>query len=612
MPYKFEKLFAADPERPELVAANGLITIYQPGDPTKAPVPIKDALSGVTLPNPLPVNAAGWGPAVEHESLDRLAWEGGGFSNIMTSYEGIKEEAVAARHAADEARAAAQEAARGAEAPTVEAVASAITSPGPAREAIGAVVTAGIDGLRPDNGGKPVGKGELAVNVRDYGATGNGVAVETALIQAAIDATPTGGTLIFPGNFTYNLGAGVLEVTRAIRVEGGSFRSATGRAIRVTGSGAEIRGANITGPGTTVPYVKGNPGIEVRGTNTGYITAKIIGCTIRGMRDTGIAAEYVRDIEVSGNTVENFRYAGIMLNSVKRGTVSYNTVREAVQDTVGLSYGIAISDLENTVAARSEDVSVSFNHVEGVRDGEGIDTHGGKNITFASNTVKECRNGIVLTVGSNNRTTAPQGCRVIGNYITAPILTGQRITAGVAVGGSASGNPLHPLMADAVVVGNNLAGTTVPLSLAASTGATVDRVKSIFANNAGDTPPVTDETDTGWVPITDYGTLRSGYASNSAYPARIRVVRNRQSTRVMFEGVISVSASPAPSDNVFFVLGEATGLRPSFDRMVGTAQTVAGAIQRYQLSVNTAGAYRTIFPSTTPDANFTIAGEYVL
>lgn len=44
-----------------------------------------------------------------------------------------------------------------------------------------------------------VGKGELVINVRDYGASGNGIADDTKAIQTALDAVPlTGGTVHFP------------------------------------------------------------------------------------------------------------------------------------------------------------------------------------------------------------------------------------------------------------------------------------------------------------------------------------------------------------------------------------------------------------------------------
>jgi len=102
--YTFDNLFAADPSNPTNVAANASILLYDPADPTKAPVTITDP-TGSPIPNPVTVNKNGFGPAMQHTTLDRLAWEGGGFSNFITSYEGIKNEAVSARTAAEEAAA---------------------------------------------------------------------------------------------------------------------------------------------------------------------------------------------------------------------------------------------------------------------------------------------------------------------------------------------------------------------------------------------------------------------------------------------------------------------------------------------------------------------------
>jgi len=120
--YTFDNLFAADPSNPTNVAANASILLYDPADPTKAPVTITDP-TGSPIPNPVTVNKNGFGPAMQHATLDRLAWEGGGFSNFITSYEGIKNEAVSARTAAQEAAATA---AAAAVAPTDEQVDQAL------------------------------------------------------------------------------------------------------------------------------------------------------------------------------------------------------------------------------------------------------------------------------------------------------------------------------------------------------------------------------------------------------------------------------------------------------------------------------------------------------
>jgi hypothetical protein len=105
MAYGFDQIFAADPANPANIAQNASVTIFAPGDPTMTPIAVTDT-SGTPLPNPMPVNANGFGPAFRAE-IDRVAWLGGGFTGFFTSYEGLKEEAVAARAAAETAAASA-------------------------------------------------------------------------------------------------------------------------------------------------------------------------------------------------------------------------------------------------------------------------------------------------------------------------------------------------------------------------------------------------------------------------------------------------------------------------------------------------------------------------
>lgn len=70
----------------------------------------------------------------------------------------------------------------------------------------------------PDNGARPVGKGELVVNVRDHGAEGDGTTDDTAAIQDAIDTAILGSTILFPpGEYVVSAS---LSVTKSVHLHG--------------------------------------------------------------------------------------------------------------------------------------------------------------------------------------------------------------------------------------------------------------------------------------------------------------------------------------------------------------------------------------------------------
>lgn len=104
MAYSYDYLDARDPSNAAVKAANASITIFAVGDVAKTPLTLT-TLDGQPLANPITVNANGYGPPFMHATIDRVAWSGGGFEGTMTSYEGMKAEAVAARSAADTASA---------------------------------------------------------------------------------------------------------------------------------------------------------------------------------------------------------------------------------------------------------------------------------------------------------------------------------------------------------------------------------------------------------------------------------------------------------------------------------------------------------------------------
>lgn len=99
MPYTFDPIFAVDPGNPANVAANAVVTIFAPGDTSLTPL-VLTTPDGLPFENPVTTSSSGHAGAFVHESLGRVAWSGGGFTGFFTAHDSIKQEAVAARDAA--------------------------------------------------------------------------------------------------------------------------------------------------------------------------------------------------------------------------------------------------------------------------------------------------------------------------------------------------------------------------------------------------------------------------------------------------------------------------------------------------------------------------------
>ena len=221
MAYTFEQIFAADPSSPGNVASNGVVTIFAPGDASKTPLPLTTT-TGMALANPIEVNAQGFGPAFI-APIDRVAWEGAGYSGFLTSYDGMKEEAVAARTAAVSAQVAAEEAAQGAAAPTQEAIAQALGVDGPAKTAVDASITEGVAPLRAQLDAVPE---QIENAVRPVATAVSAASDPVAYINSLklfikLPARPA-GTLLWPQAFSVDAEASRIYVIYSGSVTTGS------------------------------------------------------------------------------------------------------------------------------------------------------------------------------------------------------------------------------------------------------------------------------------------------------------------------------------------------------------------------------------------------------
>lgn len=104
--YPFGIEIVVDPDNPQNVVRGGSVYLYDPSDLAGvAPITIKDP-SGLPMTNPLTSNSIGvTNPFIA--TIPQVKWKSGPYEGFFDSYDGLRNEAVAAREGADVAAAAA-------------------------------------------------------------------------------------------------------------------------------------------------------------------------------------------------------------------------------------------------------------------------------------------------------------------------------------------------------------------------------------------------------------------------------------------------------------------------------------------------------------------------
>lgn len=253
---------------------------------------------------------------------------------------------------------------------------------------------------------------------REFGVVGNGTTDDTAAWNTALSSVPAGATITCPEGDRYKL-SGPLNAAKSVTIEGGEFLPRnTGTCIQISASDVTLRGVKFTST-TTSPPEATHRIISAVGTSSARLrNIKVEDCTIDKTRYIGVWLEWCEDVTVVGNRVTDFQYAGIIFISVNRGEASSNIIRNGLQEGgIANTYGIAATDLVNTVAGRSKDILITRNVIDNIPNWEGIDTHGGERITITDNIVTRCRDGIAAVAGNSSRATAPKDLVVSGNTI---------------------------------------------------------------------------------------------------------------------------------------------------------------------------------------------------
>lgn len=249
---------------------------------------------------------------------------------------------------------------------------------------------------------------------------------------------------------TYTISTTLL-INKAITIEGNGaticWSGPNGKTvIDVRSSNVKIKDVNVQanyGAKVAGSYLIKVQGINNRTRITGF---ELIDSELTDYADVALRMQYVNNFSIKGNTIDSVPYGGIMVYSCSEGLIEGNEVSNIT--SLGAArfeaYGIAISTLGGDSASRS--IIINKNIVKNVPYWEGIDTHGGRQLTISYNQVYNCNKGIAAVGG-------PPGAQRdinISNNLCDNDALGLKADCGIAVEGL-----VGPIYATGITIAHN-------------------------------------------------------------------------------------------------------------------------------------------------------------
>ena len=281
---------------------------------------------------------------------------------------------------------------------------------------------------------------ESFVNVRSYGATGNGSDDDTqAFVDMFADTDANGFFYIPDGNYRVTEPLSVPDKCTIIcngviksEIDPLTDRVHKGVLEIVNKTDVTIIGVNIVGQAPNNPVGTTEAGREPTW-YCGIYTSRsdnirIERCTIKNFEGGYcILAEYTTNYWVKDCYLNHYKWIGICTHiGCKHCNIVNNTVIDAYGRGTQLnSYPIKLSGYDedpHIYDYHVEDITCIGNYVENLFPWwEGIDAHGGKNLVIANNTIVGVGTGIMVSdTNTDENKWKLDGCTISDNIITLP------------------------------------------------------------------------------------------------------------------------------------------------------------------------------------------------
>lgn len=226
---------------------------------------------------------------------------------------------------------------------------------------------------------------------------------DSTAIAQALAATTDNGTLYFQEGVTYSI-PNKINFIHPVNVQGHnailSVTTANKTAISIQSSNVTIDGLEVKGAGNA-SYNSAGQLIKTEGSSesTFYSNITIQNCKIHSNTYGALYLWFVINVKIDHNEIYDFPYEGVFLFSCRDGKITNNIITNIHgTGTPGLNaYGIsATANLITDTAYVSKNIEISGNHIKDVPTWEGIDTHGGQNLTIRNNHVENCKYAILV------------------------------------------------------------------------------------------------------------------------------------------------------------------------------------------------------------------------